>query len=273
MVAKFTLRVLLLCSSLVLAVPNVNSQQSRVRSDPADASTRKAREGLVDFALKRINPSEREYGQYLDETRKFALEQTFNRGYFWSNLSALGLLGVFLIVIVHQQRVQARRELVAAESLTQYHNALARAETQATEATKRNHELMEALTALSESGVRKEPAENSGSKDAPNNKERKRSPTNESTPPVAPAVAATQQLRKQAIAPSSVAKKAPGKDSQQPDQTAVAGNDADLTAKINSLQQQLDTYKQEKQQLLRQVSFAELRLQKEQQKNRSLKGE
>lgn len=279
MVAKLTLRVLHFCLLVTLAVPYLTAQDSRSTSNPASVRATQQRKGLLDFALKRINPSDLNYGQCLDEGRKLVLEQTLSRGYFWSNLAALGFLGVFLVVIVHQQRLRDRRELIASEFLTQYHNALARAEGVAGEAIKRNHALMGALTALSESGVPREASERSAPKDAPT-KERKRvqnSIENGTVVPLAPVVAAARgEFRKPPIAPSSVAKNpefATSKDSQAPGQIKLSGDDADLTARINLLQQQLDAHKEEKKQLLRQVSFAELRLQKEQQKNRSLKGE
>jgi hypothetical protein len=279
MVARLTLRVFHLCLSLTLAVPYLIAQDSRSTSNPASVGVTEQREGLLDFALKRINPSDLNYGQCLDEGRKLILEQTLSRGYFWSNLAALGLLGVFLVVIVHQQRLQDRRELIASGFLAQYHNALARAEAVAGEAIKRNHALMGALTALSESGVPREASESSAPKGAPT-KERKRvqsSIENGTAVPLAPVVAAARgDFRKPAIAPSSVAKNpefATSKDSQATDQITLFGAGADLTAKINSLQQQLDVSKEEKKELLRQISFAEVRLQKEQQKNRSLKSE
>jgi hypothetical protein len=277
MVGKLNIAVLQFCFLLTLAVPHLAAQDSRVKSDPASARVLKQREGLPDFALKRFNPSDVDYGQCLDDGRRLMVEQTLSRGYFWSNVAALGLLGAFFIVIVHQQRLHGRRELIAAESLTQYHNALARAEAVAGEAIARNHQLMEALTALSEAGVAGRAAESS----APDSsiKERKRTENSgEAEPPVplAPVVpAAKGEFRRSSNTSSSVAKTPPGttsKTSQAPDQITLFG-EADLTAKINSLQQRLDASVVEKKELLRQISFAELRLQKEQQKNRSLKGE
>jgi hypothetical protein len=234
---------------------------------------------LLDFALKRINPSDLDYGQCLDEGRKLILEQTLSRGYFWSNVTAFGLLGVFLIVIVHQQRLQDRRELTASESLAQYHNALARAEAQVTEATKRNHALMEVLTESSEARVTGEATESSVPKDTLS-KERKRignSDENKKAAPLAPAAAAARgEPLRLAVAASSVAKTSKPStpnDPSPPGQIGLFGQDGDLVAKVNALQQQLSVYKEREKELLRQVSFAELRLQKEQQKNRSLKGE
>jgi hypothetical protein len=279
MVAKFTLPVLHLCLLLTFAVPHLGAQDSHPTTNHTSGRATKQREGLLDFALKRINPSDLDYGQCLDEGRKLILEETLSRGYFWSNLAALGLLGVFLVVIVHLQRLQDRRELIASESLTQYHNALVRAEAQATEATKRNHALMEALTESSESRVAGEAAESSVLKDTPS-KERKRignAGENGTAAPLTPVVAATRgEPPRLAVAASSVAKtskRSTPNDPSSPDQIGLFGQDGDLVAKVNALQQQLSVYREREKEFLRQVSFAEIRLQKEQQKNRSLKGE
>jgi hypothetical protein len=278
MVGKLIIGVLWVCLLPTLAVPHLAAQDSRVKSNPASARATKQQEGLLDFALKRFNPSDVDYGQCLDDGRRLMVEQTLSRGYFWSNVAALGLLGAFFIVIVHQQRLHGRRELIAAESLTQYHNALARAEAVAGEAITRNHHLMEALTALSEAGVAGEPTEGPTLKDS-SVKERKRTEKSSETEhpvPLAPVVlAAKGEVRRPTNASSSVAKslqETTSTPSQSPDQITLFG-EADLTAKINSLQQRLDAYLVEKKELVRQISFAELRLQKEQQRNRSLKGE
>jgi hypothetical protein len=279
MVAKLALFVLHLCLLLTFAVPHLVAQDSHPTSNRTSGRATKQQEGFLDFALKRINPSDLDYGQCLDEGRKLILEQTLSRGYFWSNVAALGLLGVFLIVIVHHQRLRDRRELIASESLTQYHNALARAEAQVTEATKRNHALMEALTEASEAKVTGEGAESSVPKNTPS-AERKRignSDENGKAAPLAPAVpAARGEPPRLAVAASSVAKtskRSTPNDPSPPGQIGLFGQDGDLVAKVNALQQQLSVYKEREKELVRQASFAELRLQKEQQKNRSLKGD
>jgi hypothetical protein len=267
------------CILLTLVGSNLVAQDSHTPVNRGSVSAAKPRGGFLDFALKGVNPSDRDYGRCLDEASKFIFEETLTRGYFWSNVAALGLLGVFFVVIVHQQKVQQRRELIASELLAQYHNALARAEAQATEATKRNHDFMETMLAVPEANSMGEETETPAPKEAPS-KERKRHPSSGTTgvaTVVAPSVAAARgDFPRLTIAPSAVAKHPPSgalRNSQAPDQVQATGIGVDLTAKINSLQQQLDAYKEEKKELLRQVSFAELRLQKEQQKNRSLKGE
>ena len=131
------------------------AQERRPSYDPTgQAHSSKPKDGFVDFALKSINPADKDYGQCLDEGRKMLLEETVRSGYFWSNLVALGLLMSLFVIIVYQHRVQTSREWTAAETLAQYEHSLSRANTQVEEATNRNRGLMEALTALRNSALR-----------------------------------------------------------------------------------------------------------------------
>ena len=279
MVIALKCRVIYLCILIALATPHLVAKVSGYTSNLAPVRGAKEHEGLLDFALKRANPSDVDYGQCLDQARKLILEQTLDRGYFWSNVAALSLVGVFFLVIVHQQRLQDRREVIASESLTQYHNALARAEEQAREATKRNHALMETLTTLSEASVTRLSAESLAPKDGPT-KERKQvqNPDKSATAAsLAPIVAAARgEFPRLAIAASTVAKTS--NSSTQEDSTAavpvgVSVQGGDLVERVNALQQQVNVYKEREKQLLRQVNDAELSLQKERQRNRNLKGE
>src|SRR5208337_4359908 len=111
--------------------------------DPAaQAQSPRQRDCFVDFALKRINPADKDYGQCLDEGRKLLIEETMRNAYFWSNLVALGLLACLFVIIVYQHRLQTCREWTAAEMLAQHEHALARANAHVEEATNRNRGLM-----------------------------------------------------------------------------------------------------------------------------------
>ena len=143
-------------AGLFLAMPLLCFAQARRSGfDPAaQAQSPRPKDGFVDFALKRINPADKDYGQCLDEGRKLLLEETMRNAYFWSNLVALGLLACLFVIIVYQHRVQTCREWTAAEMLAQYEHSLSRSNAQVEEATSRNRGLMEALTALRESALR-----------------------------------------------------------------------------------------------------------------------
>lgn len=233
--------------------------------DPAaQAQSPRQRDGFVDFALKRINPADKDYGQCLDEGRKLLIEQTMRNAYFWSNLVALGLLGCLFVIIVYQHRVQTCREWTAAEMLAQHEHALARANAQVEEATSRNRGLMEALTALRESALRSQASPGEA-------QDRPALQTISSRASSIPASqVATPKNGNAATAPSRSARAATA--THPATQIGLFKPDVDLVMKVNSLEQQLGRSQDEAKLLRRQLNESDRRLQEEQQRNRSLKG-
>jgi hypothetical protein len=233
--------------------------------DPAaQAQSPRQKDGFVDFALKRINPTDKDYGQCLDEGRKLLIEETIRNGYFWSNVVALGLLACLFIIIVYQRTVQTHREWTTADLLAQHAHALSRANAHVEEATSRNRGLMEALTALRESALRSQ---------APPGDAQDR-------PPVQ-----TVSSRASSIPASQVATPKNGNAATAPSRSARASTatppvnqiglfkpEVDLVMKVNSLEQQLGRSQDEAKLLRRQLNESDRRLQEEQQRNRSLKG-
>ena len=134
---------------LIAILSSLSFAQSRQSNyDPATQQrSPKSQEGFLDFTLKRVNPSDTNYGQCVDESRVVLLDQTLRNGYFWSNLVALSLLGCLLAIIVFQQRVGTRREWASAEILAQFEQSLQRSNAQAGEATKKNQSFKDALAA------------------------------------------------------------------------------------------------------------------------------
>jgi hypothetical protein len=260
-------RMVIIC--LLLATTGVSSfavMQARQSYDPASQRpAEKSTNSFVDFALKRINPSDKDYGQCIDEGRRFVLEETIENGYFWSNMVALGLLGCLFVIIVYQHNRQARREWVVAEALQQYEHALARANAQVDEATKRNQELVEALTGTRESALRSplallERGEQEGNKAGP-----KRG--------AAAQTAEVTMAKSGPVGAKTEAAKAGGNGAKPTSQIPLFKPEVDLIVKVNSLEQQLGRSQEQEKHLRRQLNQSELRLQTEQQKNRGLKGE
>ena len=100
-------------AALFIAIlsPFLVAQSGHSGYDPAaDQRSSQPRDGFLDYTLKRINPSDANYGQCLGEGRTMLLEETVRNVYFWSNVVALGLLGCLFIIIVYQHRIQAKRE-------------------------------------------------------------------------------------------------------------------------------------------------------------------
>ena len=237
--------------------------------DPAaQAQSPRQRDGFVDFALKRINPADKDYGQCLDEGRKMLLEQTMRNGYFWSNLVALGLLACLFVVIVYQHRVQTCREWTGAEMLAQHEHALARANAQVEEATSRNRGLMEALTTLRESALRSQ-APPGEAQDRP-----ALQTVSSRTSSIPASQVATPKNGNAATAPDRPARTATAtRSANQPtNQIGLFKPEVDLVLKVNSLEQQLGRSQDEAKLLRRQLNESDRRLQEEQQRNQSLKG-
>src|SRR5208337_67464 len=232
--------------------------------DPAaQAQSPRPKDGFVDFALKRINAADKDYGQCLDEGRKLLIEETVRNGYFWSNLVALGLLACLFVIIVYQHRVQTCREWTAAEMLAQHEHALARANAHVEEATSRNRGLMEALTALRESALRSQ---------APPGEAQDR-PALQTVSSRASSIPASQVATPKngnaATAPSRSARAATA--TPPANQIGLFKPEVDLVMKV-ALEQQLGRSQDEAKLLRRQLNESDRRLQEEQQRNRSLKG-
>ena len=200
--------------------------------DPAaQAQSPRQKDGFVDFALKRINPADKDYGQCLDDGRKMLLEETIRNGYFWSNLVALGLLACLFIIIVYQHRVQTCREWTAAEMLAQHEHALARANAQVEEATSKNRGLMEALTALRESALRSQ-APPGEAQDRP-----ALQTVSSRVSSIPASQVATPKNGNAATAPSRSARAATA--TPPANQIGLFKPEVDLVMKVNSLEQQL----------------------------------
>ena len=268
MIVNHASRIVTVCLLLATtgAFSLVVQQAHRQSYDPASQRPAgKPADSFVDFALKRINPSDKNYGQCIDEGRKLVLEETVESGYFWSNLVALGLLGCLFLILLYQHKRQTRREWIVAEVLQQYEHALARANAQVDEATKRNHELMEAMTGARESTLSSpmallERGEQEGNKSTPKRSSAAQ-PAEVTTIKSSPVSAKTETAR------------AGGHGVKPTTQIPLFKPEVDLVVKVNSLEQQLGRSQEQEKHLRRQLSQSELRLQTEQQKNRALKGE
>ena len=242
------------------------AQSTRSTYDPAaNGRPSKPRQSFVDFTLKRINSSNKDYGQYLDENRKLLLTQTIENGYFWSNLVSLGLLGCLFIVIVYQQKRHARGEWMAADALGQLEHALARAKGQVEEANKRNQGFMQSLSSLRESTLRTptlptDAPDGNGSASRP----RATAVQKKATAPPTNGNAKATSTETASVVPSKTVTGA---------QIALFNGDGDLVMKLNSQEQQITAMREQMNLLRRQLTESERKVRAEQEKNRSLKGE
>ena len=241
---------------------------SQTRQSSYDPATRqrspKPPDGFLDFTLKRLNPSDKDYGQRVDEGRAVLLEETLRNEYFWSNLIALGLLGCLLVIIIFQHRIGVRREWAAAEILAQFEHSLQRSNAQVYEATKRNHGFKDALATLRELTLRSAPPLPDPGEITASSTARTRTNTARVTAPTTTkttsAKTATERNAGTAIA------------AEPENQMALFKSDAAVIMKVNSLEQQLARSEEQQKELRRQLNDAGRKLQAEQEKNRALKG-
>jgi hypothetical protein len=101
------------------------AQAPRSTYDPAARQrSSKSRDSFIDFTLKRINPSDEDYGAAIADDRDLLVNETVESRYFWSNLVGVGLLGFFFILLVFQQRRLNRSGWKSAETIVGYEYAL-----------------------------------------------------------------------------------------------------------------------------------------------------
>lgn len=238
------------------------AQSGRSRFDPvAHEASVKPRDSFLDFALKRINPSDTDYGQCLSEGRTVLIEQTIRNAYFWSNVVSLFLLGCLFCIVLCQQRIQAKREWTVAEIVGQLEQNLIRSRAQVGEATRKNRELADALAVLGETASRSVslPLESAVS----------------SVRATAKAGTPTTQAALPALAKVNPAKPQNGNGSTGKEPVAqmrLFTPDADFVMRLNSLEQQLAQSREDNKQLRRRIADGDRKLEAEQQRNRQLKG-
>ncbi len=252
-------RVSVLCVLLGCLMAS-GAAQDRTQTSPAKTS-RAPKESFLDFTLKRVNPGNQDYGQCISEARRLVISETMKNAYFWSNVTALGLLAGCFGLILYQRKMCLHQHFNAVEALCQFENALGRADSQIDVATKRNHELMLVLTASKEAAPLRATAR-SQTPPPPQPGPRENAPT--AAAPVGN-TAATSSASSNSTQPRKPSTAAP--------QLGLFSPDVDHIATINALQQQLIRCQERVKNLTRQLNEAERRVQEEQQKNRSLKGQ
>jgi len=241
------------------------SQSRQSTCDPAtQRRSTKLQGGFLDFTLKRINPSDKNYGQCVDEGRAVLLEETVRNGFFWSNLVALGLLGCLFVLLIFQHRIGIRREWSAAEILAQFEQSLQRSNALVDEATKKNRSFKDALATLRESTLRSAPLPPDPGEIVASTAVKTRANTARiavaTTAKGTSTTAAGERNTGTAIAAE------PGS------QMALFKSDAALIMKVNSLEQQLARSEEQQKKLRRQLNEAGRKLEAERERNRALKG-
>lgn len=118
--------------------------------DPAAKAHTNSREGFIDFELNQINPRNIDYSCQIEVARSTALHETIGRIDSWAVLVATTLLILSFLMLLHQRNEASRCEVLAAQFLAQYHNALVDAREQVKHAIRHNRELRNKMTGFAE---------------------------------------------------------------------------------------------------------------------------
>jgi hypothetical protein len=132
----------------LLAVSLSGSERPRSSYDPSQTHSRIQQDSLIDFVLKRLNPTDKDYGLSIEQARKSAIEMALD---MLPTLCSVALLLGSFVVIVHQSRERRHREIISARFLAWYHNELLRARDTARDAIARNNGLKKVLDGQAES--------------------------------------------------------------------------------------------------------------------------
>ena len=246
--------------------PFAVAQAGHSNHDPAThQSSPEARDSFVDFSLKRINPSNTDYGECIAEGRSMVIKETVRNAYFWSNIVALGMLGCLFVVIVYQHRVQAKREWSSAELLAQLEQSVARSNSQILQLTERNRALTASLAASKLAAQQSSTNFTDSGDRPPLRPARSHAAVTQASVSAPP----KENAERPATERSSTIAAAPVSGSQ----IALFKPEVELVTKVNALEQQLGRSQEMEKQLRRQLNEAGRKLQAEQERNRSLRVE
>jgi hypothetical protein len=217
---------------LLFSVSWLLAWSQRSSYDPAAKQPPKQGDGFVDFALQQVNSQNKDYGCQIDDARKLLVDETIKRATSWAVLVALSFLILSFFLLLHQHRERNRREIIVAGLLAQYHNALADARGQASEAIRQYNELANRTNRTAEVALRQA-----------------------SQPPEHAQTTAAKPTTHRDVKPQS-ASVAPAKDRLKTGENGAGRTEAapqnpeaegDLIAQISTLQKQLhDSHEREK---------------------------
>lgn len=223
--------------SVVLATMMASAQTSSSGYDPAANRPAKQHDSFVDFTLRKLNPQDIDYGQSIEEMRRTAIVATIDDYYYWSNLLAISGLVVMFCLFFRQHVMLKRRAFSTARLITSYHN-----------------ELMEARSQAFEQGAKYQ--------------QLKRLADDEFE-----TILAQKQQPSKSGSVSAEPLASPGKSVNGAPANAQTQDEQVLRDAIKKLEQQAGKDKETITSLRQQTSVLSRRLQDEQQKNRSLRGD
>jgi hypothetical protein len=97
---------------------------------------------IWDYTISRLNPRERDYGAELEQARESFIRERLYAPRSWFEFAGAAMLVVASVRLVHQNHDRRRREIIAAEFLARYHNALVESRQRLAEAISHNETMI-----------------------------------------------------------------------------------------------------------------------------------
>ncbi|AXC15419.1 hypothetical protein ACPOL_6175 [Acidisarcina polymorpha] len=104
-----------------LSASSLYPAQSTPPAAPSKPAPKRS-QGVLDYALGKINPDNKDYGNSAADARSELVGYTIQNIYFWSNVLSLSLLAATSTALVLILRAQDKREIIAANLISQLWN-------------------------------------------------------------------------------------------------------------------------------------------------------
>jgi hypothetical protein len=250
------LQIAIAFSILALGAVVANGQD---HSDPPSAPHQTARrsQGFLDYTLGKINPANRDYGLSAADLRAEAVHDSIDDLYFWSNLVTLSLLASITVIRVLEHRAAEKKEVICVTLITQLWNGrvsdlieVERRTNQYNALAERNNLEVERGLMTSVKGADADETSSSKIKQTVEKLERRNTPA-QSTPPSKPLVGPASQSNDASLSPPA---------------------SIDPTQKTLLLERQIEAMRNTEQNLKERLNQTTFQLEKERQRNATLKG-
>jgi hypothetical protein len=117
------------------------------------AQSASKRQGILDYALGKVNPHDTDYGSRMASTRNAIVGYTIDDLYFWSNVVTLLLLSGLVAIVLFQWHAINKRELIAAALIAQLWNGRVSDRVEIERRTEQFNQLVEAHNAETEAAL------------------------------------------------------------------------------------------------------------------------
>ena len=235
---------------LTLSASSLCLAQSEASTSPSRPTPARS-QGLLDYALGKINPDNKDYGHSAADARSALAGDTIQNLYFWSNIVSLSLLAAASTALVLVLRTQDKREIIAANLISQLWNGRVIDRREVVRRTGMYNALVEtknsALTPAS----------------SPTKQERLESPV--SDPSLEKQLGKRARVQSEAAAP-----KQPSSHAQQGETGTVSSGDLDQKTKL--LEGQNQALRNSERNLRERLNHVSQDLEQERRRNQTLKG-